>query len=297
MATIEAGRQVRLIVVALDLEAGSGPVLARAVQLATASGARLVAVHVIEADALSEFAQTLGRSDADLRDQVRQQAAARLDQLCAENDRFRRTEVRVEFGVPYEAIARVVDERSADLLVIGANKDLAPRARILGSTADRLVRTWRGSILVVKRAAAAPYRRVAVGVDFSPPSAAAIQAARRVAADASLELVHVTDIPLGFQQQLARAGTSLADIEKYRRAKAASLADELSRFARASVGTEVAICVLEGDPGTSLARYDTDLVVVGPNGRGLVLQAVLGSVTRRVLRDAVGDVLVAGMDR
>lgn len=55
--------------------------------------------------------------------------------------------------------------------------------------------------------------------------------------------------------------------------------------------------IREGEPGRTLARLArsrrVDLLVLGPHGRGVVLRALLGSVTQRVLREASCDILVA----
>ncbi|MDV6329040.1 universal stress protein, partial [Idiomarina sp. Sol25] len=89
-----------------------------------------------------------------------------------------------------------------------------------------------------------------------------------------------------------------AEMERYRLTRVATARDELSTFARDEVGTDNSTTnVLEGDPGPALVRLarskSVDLLALGPHGRGVVLQTLLGSVTQRVLREASCDVLVA----
>ncbi|HXV50076.1 MAG TPA: universal stress protein, partial [Candidatus Binatia bacterium] len=55
---------------------------------------------------------------------------------------------------------------------------------LLGTTAERVVRKGDRPVLVVKRAADAPYRRVVVGVDFSEDSRYALELALRLAPQA-----------------------------------------------------------------------------------------------------------------
>ncbi|MGQ7791189.1 universal stress protein [Faunimonas sp. B44] len=65
---------MKSILAALDLEAGNDAVLARAVQLASAHGACLVLLHVVDPEPFSHGVDVSGRSETDLQDQLRQQA-------------------------------------------------------------------------------------------------------------------------------------------------------------------------------------------------------------------------------
>jgi hypothetical protein len=67
--------------------------LDRALQLATAHAARLVLLHVIEDEPLTQAASVSRRSESDLRDQLRRQAVATIAPLMIERGRTRRTEV------------------------------------------------------------------------------------------------------------------------------------------------------------------------------------------------------------
>jgi nucleotide-binding universal stress UspA family protein len=150
---------------------------------------------------------------------------------------------------------------------------------------------------VVRKQVTEPYRRVAIAVDFSAQSAAAMMEAHRLAPGASLELVHAVDIPLTFQQAMLRAGTTETEIQKYLAARADKAREDLSSFTREILGADqAAIRILEGQAGPVLVRLSksrsVDLLAMGPHGRGIILQALLGSVTQRVLRETRCDVLV-----
>ena len=292
--------EFKTILAALDLAEENDAVLARAVQLAGEHGAWLVLLHVIETESLSDAAAASGQTESDLRDQLVRQAAARIDETAIGIGRTRRTDVQVACGSPHDVITRVAKEQSADLIILGAGKsaDRSLREKVLGSTADRVIRTCVAPVLVVKSAKAEPYRQVAVAVDFSPQSAAAARQARGLAPNAALKLIHVAGVPLTFEQAMLRVGTSQAEMERYRQTRVAAARDELSAFARDVVGIEdAAMEILEGDPGPALVRLvqgrQLDLLALGPHGREVVLQTLLGSVTQRVLKEASCDVLVA----
>lgn len=290
---------VKTIVAALDLEAGSDAVLRRAAQLAADHGARLVAVHVIEAPLRSPaLAPSLSeQSERALEAHLSREAEAAISALLA-GGALLSAETDVCVGAPHAVITGVADKQDADLVVIGPGKCHSLGEKILGSTADRVVRTSPAPVLVARGRSAVPYRKVAAAVDFSAQSAAAAKSARRLAPAAQFELVHAFSVPLTFEQAMLRAATSEADRQAYRAAKLASAREALSQFGREVFGSEtVGTQLLDGEPGPALARLarsgDIDLLALGPNGHGLILRTLLGSVTQRVLREAACDVLVA----
>lgn len=180
--------KMKMILAALDLEIRSDAVLARAVQLAVTHAAQLVLLHVIERETLSYVAGVSGRSETDLQDELKQQMLTRLEALLSETGRTRRSVCRVEFGSPHEIITRVAREISAGLIVIGPGKTQSLKEKILGSTADRVIRTSPTPVLVVRRQPVKPYIQVAVAVDFSPQSAAAAREAHKLAPDGKITL-------------------------------------------------------------------------------------------------------------
>lgn len=291
---------MKTILVALDLEGESGAVLTRAFQLAGEHGAWLVLLHVIEAESLSHAVAMAGQSQNKLREELKRQAVMRIEDSLVETGRTRRTDVRVEFGSPHEVITRVAGELPADLVVLGPGRSpgISLREKVLGSTADRVIRTSPTPILVVKSNTHEPYRHIMVAVDFSPQATSAAQAARKLAPHARLQLVHTVNIPLQFEQALLRAGTSQAEMDQFRLARVAKAREDLMTFARDVVATDTSdTLIVEGEPGPALIRlaesHRVDLLALGPHGRGVILQALLGSVSQRVLREAACDVLVA----
>jgi nucleotide-binding universal stress UspA family protein len=286
------------IVAALDLADDHTAVLDRAAQLAAAQAAWLVVLHVIETDTLTEGAAMSKRGRSGWRALLKRQAFDAIEPLLVATGRTRRIQMRVEFGAPHRVITHTAERRHANLIVIGPGKRDSLSTKVLGSTADRIIRTSPASVLVVRRRPAVPYRRVAVAVDFSPQSAAAAEEALTLAPEAALQWVHAIDIPVALRQALLRAGTKSAEIENYRASRSKKAHEDLAEFARSAVGTDrVKTRTLEGEPGRALVRLSkggrVDLLAMGPHGRGIVLETILGSVTRRVLAEAACDVLVA----
>ncbi len=289
--------KIDTILAALDLEPGSDAVLARAAQLASAHASKLVVLHIIEAESLSDAAAHMNIDESELRDQLRREGGATIERLIAAHGHTLRADIRIEFGSAHEVITRVAHERRAQIIVVGPGKGHTLEDRFLGSTADRVIRTSTVPILVVRKLPVKPYRCVAVAIDGSKQSAQAFIEARKLAPDAAFQLVHAVDFPLTFQQAMLRAGTSKVDIERYRVAHADKARAELSAFqSDIPDAPGLPTKIFDGEPGRVLASFSksskVDLLALGSQGRGAAMQALLGSVARRVLGEAACDVLV-----
>lgn len=87
-------------------------------------------------------------------------------------------------------------------------------------------------------------------------------------------------------------------MDRYRAMRIGKAREDLSAL-RSDVlgGKGPSVRVLDGEPGPALVRLSRgsriDLLALGSQGRGAAMQALLGSVARRVLGEAACDVLVA----
>lgn len=287
---------IRTIVAALALEVGDDPVVGRALQLALQHEARLIVVHVLEGLASDDESFPRSTDRGAVIEILEREAKDRLGRLLEAAPVP--TEIIVEAGAPHSIINRLARRNKADLVVIGPGKARNIREKVFGSTADRVVRSSRGPILIVKTRSTNPYRRVASTVDFSTTSIAAAQAAALVAPGVTMELVHAVEIPLAFEQAMLKAGTPQVEIERYRRAKAQSARKQLlALFSKeGDLPRPAKVRVLHGTAGEVLVRLarrgGIDLITVGTQGRNAVSRLVLGSVARKVLAGAACDILV-----
>jgi nucleotide-binding universal stress UspA family protein len=102
-----------------------------------------------------------------------------------------------------------------------------------------------------------------------------------------------------FEHTLRQAGTSQPEIAAFKSTLANYSDERLRNLAAKFVGREPALRtrVIEGDPARSLVRLtqnrNVDLIEVTPYKHGVIHQALLGSVTQRLLRDASSDVLIS----
>jgi nucleotide-binding universal stress UspA family protein len=199
--------------------------------------------------------------------------------------------VRVERGRAHRVILDLADEVRADLIVIGPHRDQDASGQVLGTTADRLVRTSEVPCLIVHAPITLPLRTVLVPTDLSDAAEGALDvgliwsaALRQPRGSESRTSVHMLlAVPHGVPDE--RVGD----------APHAFSASELHRHVQASC--ERTGCapqlqleeeVVEGDAAEVILRrareLDADLVVLGTHGQGALARALIGSVSSVVAR-------------
>lgn len=295
---------LRPILVATDLSAPARHAVQRALLLASLAGCEAHILHALELDIVDSLHELLGANLATTKAALEADASERLAQLlpnvAGRHGVVART--RVVAGPPLAVIAGEADALDAVLVVLGERGESFLRYATLGSTAERLLRkSVRRPVLVVKQPPRESYRNVLVAVDFSPASRLAIVEARRWSRGSELVLLHAFELP--YEGKLARAGVDEQVIRKYidagietRRARL----HELAASAGLASGSYLAR-VIHGDPSQQIIameqEYDADLIVVGKHGRHVTEELLLGSVTRHVLAETQGDVLVVADTR
>lgn len=287
---------IKTILIALDLEDDDSQHVAnRAIQLASQHKAQIIGVHVIEnlplQDAnLPPSIDTVALSGI-IQEQKRHQLQSRL--AGAEESAV----LHLTTGKPHDAIEALALSHRVDLIIIGPGVRKNLKEKVFGSTADRVVRSASCPVLIVRSDANAPYRHIAIGVDFSEYAQAAAQWASRLSPTASRDLIHAFEIPLAFEQAMLKANTSRAEIDSYRRAKARAAHRQLIKlFGEDGVLPKATRArVVHGNPSTALInasrRGTVDLIALGTRGTSTLARHLLGSVSRQTLAGAKCDVL------
>jgi nucleotide-binding universal stress UspA family protein len=287
-----------LVLAATDFSPAARHAAGRAARVAHETGAALALLHVLPGGSLAELRQWLGAGHA-LEQQLHADAQAQLHQAAEALQRERQVPVRTlqASGTAFEEIAREAEDQDAALVVLGARGAGYLRRLVLGSTSERLLRRSRRPLLVVRQMPHEPYRRALVAIDFSPWSAQALVAARRVAPGAWLLLLSVFQVP--FEDKLRFAGVDAATVEHYRRqarSEALRRLQVLAQQAGLKAG-EWEPQVAEGDASMRIVEaeqaQDCDLVVLGKHGQSATEELLLGSVTKHVLAEGSADVLVS----
>ncbi|WIV68245.1 universal stress protein [Natrialbaceae archaeon AArc-T1-2] len=166
---------------------------------------------------------------------------------------------------------------------MGTHGAAHPDRRVLGSVAERTIRTAPVPVVTVNEGAAlaSTFDTILVPTDGSDGAMAAAAHAVDIAAavDVSVHVVHV--VPSTVVDDLS--GTA-SDLEERGRQALEAVVD----VARESNVAPVEASLLTGVPHRAITDFvgshDVDLVVMGTHGRSGVSRHFLGSVTERVLR-------------
>ena len=290
------------ILAATDFSSPARHALDRAARLARSTGAPLQLVHALSDGALRQLRQLLGLGsmvEQDLIEQTRQSLESAADEL------------RVAYGVAVQTtlvhgavldeITQLADAADVALVVLGARGAGFMRRFVLGSTAERLLRKTHSPMLVVKQRGHEPYRRVLVAVDFSPATAPLVDLARRVAPGAHLVLLTAYEVP--FEGKLRFASVAEAAIEKLRVQAQQSATQQLHVLAAGAglTADEWTPCIPRANAALAIIEHeqeqDCDLIVIGKHGQNMAEELLLGSVTKHVLAESAGDVLVSTLRR
>jgi universal stress protein A len=149
-------RKYETILVATDFSESAEHALEEATGLARRLDARIHLVHAYELPALLPGPEASAAS-AELDRSIRESARTALEEL-AERVRSVSLEVAVEVGhgAPTEVITRIARERGANLIVMGTRGRSGLSHVLLGSVAERTVRTAPCPVLTVKNPEEAP---------------------------------------------------------------------------------------------------------------------------------------------
>lgn len=285
---------IKTIVVGTDLgESGH-----RAMQLATstarATRATLWLVHASEAGLEHAWPDLpIGaRSAAQaLRERLKGRFENSLQELESERkkceDEGLSCQTSCEEGRPWETILRTAVSVNADLIAVGDPVGaIGLPERLLGSTAERVVRQAPCSVLVSCGRLRQDYSgaRIAVGVDFSTHGVEAVRWARDVAraVDGQVALLHVVPHPIT-ESRMPTEWPSVLD------GLASSARSQLEQLVvTEGLAANTTIQILDGPVGKKIcnaaASINADLVFVGCRGQGRLRGMMLGSSSQYCLR-------------
>jgi nucleotide-binding universal stress UspA family protein len=292
---------IKTIVVGTDLGESGRRATQLAVQTARAAGATVWLVHASEAG-LEHTWRDLPLGARSAAHALRERLKGRFENSLKELEKERRQceeagvicQTSCEEGHPWETILRTAVSVNADLIAVGDPVgSIGLPERLLGSTAERVVRQAHCSVLVSCGRLRDDYQgaRIAVGVDFSTHGIEAVRWARDVAnaIDGEVALLHVVPHPIT-ESMLPSEWPSVLDGLS---SAAHSRLEQL--IVSEGLKPNTSIRVLDGSVGKVLcnaaAELRADLLFVGCRGQGRLRGMMLGSASQYCLRYAPVPVL------
>ncbi|MBK8252965.1 MAG: universal stress protein [Polyangiaceae bacterium] len=196
----------------------------------------------------------------------------------------------LEEGESHAAIVRCAEKFAADLVVVGSHGRTGISRILLGSVAEKVVRTAHCPVLVARQGPSGG--PVITATDFSDASLPGVRAAASEAARTGSPLVvlNVFDLawPGATPYAVDASGLSavLSDTEALRRTneELSKVIEECTKGLLVNAKGEV----LVGEPASMIVRRAEELgarlVVVSTHGRTGLTRVLLGSVAERIVR-------------
>lgn len=287
------------ILCATDLSPGARQATERAAALAHDTHGALHLAHALHLPALEELRRWVNGDE--LAALPYEEDARALLTLAARDLSARHGTPATEHlvaGHPVTAMAELADALAADLVCVSTRGAGFFRGAFVGTTAERIALLSRRPVLMVRNPCRSAYQRVLVPVDFSRWSLQALQLAHRIAPQATLVLMHATELVA--EGKMRVAGVADHVLRHYQEQARYGAQQALQALvARSGVPPErVETRVATGaDPWMLIAEQeqaqDCDLVVIGRQGRSAIAETLLGSTTRMVLSECASDVVVS----
>ena len=292
--------KIKRILCTTDLSNFSNHAVDYGISVAQEFGARLYLCHIVDLPAVSihgvayEYPLEQQKSMMD-------HAAEKLETLMG--NRSIDWKPLITTGPTAETIAGLVAEKNADLLISATHGRSGLKRFLIGSVTERLMKTVVCPLLIVNPpsqnadTAAEPvlqFKNILVGCDFSPDSDRALKYGLGLAQEfeSDLHLVHV--IKSDAYSDITLPSSSVEDILENLKTP---LSQKLNDLIPEEVHNwcDITTACLTGEPYQELITYalnhNTDLIVLGIRGRGLVETLLIGSTTDRVARQAPCPVL------
>jgi nucleotide-binding universal stress UspA family protein len=212
-------------------------------------------------------------------------------------------QTRIATGIPSEEVSAAARAEGTDLIVVGTLGKTGVEHVLLGSTAERIIRTAPCPVLAVRtersraeqgggKQTPVEFKRLLVPVDFSDCSLDALEYAVIVAqrAKASLTLLHVLE-PVSYGLDFTFPHPEKRELLRE------AITSRLISLVSALTSTQVTANYLlrGGLPNDSILEAartgSADLIVMGTHGRRGLSHVVYGSVAESVLRQSHCPVL------
>lgn len=289
---------VRTILVGTDLEPASTALIAAALGIARAAGAKLHVAFALDTPFgfISEFgtgidASVLEREEERSRTTLAEQVAAAG---AAAGDLHGQSVLN---GAPHRALTDLAREIGAGLLVVGASKG-GGFLRSLGSTADRVLRRSTCPVLVVRGDLRVPPCKALAPVDLSPLAAQSFRTGLGLLGQictGQRQEIEALFVLSTIQRQVAPQ-FSPEQVDRFALEELGRFVDQHAGPLAASIQRKVQSGGTREEILDEVKAFSPDLVLLGTHGLGGFDRLVIGSVAADIIRDAPCSVLVVPPD-
>jgi nucleotide-binding universal stress UspA family protein len=275
---------LRRILVPYDFDDTSNAAVEHATGFASMFGAVLEVLHVSHRTAAipTEF-------PSDLDPDIEATARERFRKMTSHGKPKSDLDLHLRAGTPHTEIIGFAKERQTDLIVMGTHGRGALAHAVMGSVAERVVRSAPCPVLTVRNPPSEfDVPNILVATDFGAASDTALAYGRTLARTfkGRLGLLHVMENPF--------LGAMFGDPHSVEAAVRRQLGERLTDADRDTLGASAVLEVAD-DTAPAIVEYATrahvDFIVIGTHGRHSMDRLLTGSVAEHVVRYASCPVL------
>lgn len=229
--------------------------------------------------------------------QIERDAAAICERVGG-NPRINSVHRHVLIGQPSVKLLETAEQRSTDLVILGAVGHSTVERVLLGSVSDYVATHGTMSTLVVRPPSAegASVKKIMLALSGYPEDSSILDWIREMefGSDVEVHLVRVLDLFTFYRQDFRQKASEIWN-EQSEDAKR-QVHDFERELQQLNLNTESHLIQAShvGDALTNYAeRHEIDLLITGASDSGLLTRVILRSVSRYVLRHAGCSVLIA----
>jgi potassium/hydrogen antiporter len=285
--------KLRSILATSDLTDSSSAGLVTAAALAAATGAELHAVHCVPKPVFPYWEGVVDESTKERWiDNARLDLEWQLRRVLGDETSV--ASIDVGIGEPVRIINDRATETSADLIVLGPHRPRGPFDDLVGTTADRVIRTSTVPCLIANRAVVHGLRRVLVPIDFSEPSLHALHQGVNWLLNLEgpsperpliVEILYISAFASPAARPMAVEPRLSQQVEAAReRLSARKHIQVVPRILSAPMPVDGILRAAE--------ESETSLIILGTHGFGTIMRALLGSVASAVVRTVPFPILL-----
>jgi universal stress protein E len=205
-------------------------------------------------------------------------------------------ELVVRCGRPASVVSE--EASTADIIIVGPSAGPRRGDPFAGGFTGKLIAEARRPVLVARRPAKEPHRKLLLALDGSPSTARVLSLAERlpVAPDAEFIALHAHEPP--YESMISSVGVATASVASYASASLSQAAQmiHLNLERHSQDWHRYRVVLMDARPATAirtaLREFKPDLLVLGTRGHGRFRRALLGSTAHEILGAAECDVLL-----
>lgn len=284
---------IESVLVPTDGSRGARAGVRRGIDLAARVDAELHTLSVVDTREVEPSLSDLGSDSPTDQEDLIEEAERAVEAVAelARNHLTRPVTTAVEWGVPFQSITEYADAHDIDIIVMGTHGRTGIEQFLLGSVAEKTLRTAGVPVLTVPPSADTPeigdveYENVLLPTDGSEAAEIAVDWGIALAEmyDATVQTVYSVDT------SRFPSSEGMADLHDALERIGRDALEGVRESARAS-GVSIAANLGNGPAARMILSYaddhEVDLIVMGTHGRSGVDRYLIGSVTEEVVRNA-----------